>query len=153
MSSLIARPTSPGKRIKRTAARRRTSPAKRQRQRPDVFSLDGVRTWTIVRGGEERTGLVRRTTNADQYRRRWLDRTPKIDISRLEWSDIIQLARKRRCLYRSHQHISTRTRENSERKRNRHRRRYAGGACEQLAPFTLQPGGCISERHACNAIV
>ena len=53
------------KRIKRTAARRRTSPTKRQRQRPDVFSYDGVRTPTIVRGSDERTGLVRRTTNGD----------------------------------------------------------------------------------------
>ena len=48
MSSLLATPPPPGKRIKRiapstkrikrTAARRRTSPTKRQRQRPDVFS-------------------------------------------------------------------------------------------------------------------
>ena len=36
MSSLRTPP--PTKRIKRTAARRRTSPTKRQRQRPDVFS-------------------------------------------------------------------------------------------------------------------
>ena len=48
MSSLLATPPPPGKRIKRTAPptkrikrtapRRRTSPAKRRRQRPDVFS-------------------------------------------------------------------------------------------------------------------
>ena len=48
MSSLLATPPHPGKRIKRTAtptkrikrtaARRRISPTKRQRQRPDVFS-------------------------------------------------------------------------------------------------------------------
>ena len=106
-----------------------------------------------MRGGEERTGLVCRTTNADQYRRRWLDRTPTIDISRLGWSDRIHLARNRRCVSRSRQHISTRTRENSERKRNRHWRRYTGGACEQLAPFSLQPGGRIPERHARNTIV
>ena len=106
-----------------------------------------------MRGGEERTGLVCRTTNADQYRRRWLDRTPTIDISRLGWSDIINLARNRRCVSRSRQHISTRTRENSERKRNRHWRRYTGGACEQLAPFSLQPGGRIPERHSRNTIV
>ena len=48
MSSLLATPQPPGKRIKRTApstkrikrtaARRQISPTKRQRQRPDVFS-------------------------------------------------------------------------------------------------------------------
>ena len=48
MSSLLATPLPPDKRIKRTApstkrikrtaARRRTSPTKRQRQQPDVFS-------------------------------------------------------------------------------------------------------------------
>ena len=48
MSSLLATPPPPGKRIKRTAPptkrikrtapRRRTSPTKRRRQRPDVFS-------------------------------------------------------------------------------------------------------------------
>ena len=106
-----------------------------------------------MRGGEERTGLVRGTTIADQYRRRWLDRTPTIDISRLGWPDRIHLARNRRCASRSRQHISTRTRENSERKRNRHWRRNTGGACEQLAPFSLQPGGRIHERHARNTIV
>ena len=45
-----------------------------------------------MRGGEERSGLVRCTTNTDPYRRRWLDRTPTIDISRLGWPDIIDLA-------------------------------------------------------------
>ena len=106
-----------------------------------------------MRVGEERTGHVRRTTNADQYRRRWLDRTPTIDISRLGWPDRIHLACNRRCVSRSRQHISTRTLENSERKRNRHWRRYTGGACEQLAPFSLQSGGRIPERHARNTIV
>ena len=102
-----------------------------------------------MRGGEERTGLVRRTTNADQYRRRWLDRTPTMDISRFGWPDRIHFARNRRYASRSRQHIhvSTRTHENSERKRKRHWRRYTGGACEQLAPFSLQPGGRIPERH------
>ena len=103
-----------------------------------------------MRGGEERTGLVRRTTNADHYRRRWLDRTSTIDLSRLGWPESIHLARNRRCVSRSLQHISTHTRENSERKRNRHWRRYTGGTCEQLAPFSLQPGGRIPERHARN---
>ena len=83
----------------------------------------------------------------------WLDRTPTIDISRLEWPDRIHLARNRRCISRSRQHISTRTRENSEPKRNRHLRRYTGGACEQLASFSLQPCGRIPERYARNAIV
>ena len=82
-----------------------------------------------------------------------MDRTPTIDISRLGWPDRIHLARNRRCVSRSRQHISTRTRENSERKRNRHWHRYTGGACEQLAPFCLQPGGRIPERHARNTIV
>ena len=119
MSSLLATPPPPGKRIKRTAPptkrikltapRRRTSLIKRQP--PDVFSYDGIRTPTIVRRSEERTGLVRRTTDADQYRRRWLDRTPTIDISRLGWPDRINLARNRRRISRSRQHISTRTRE------------------------------------------
>ena len=82
----------------------------------------------------------------------WIE-TPTIDISRLGWSDIIHLGRNRRCVSRSRQHISTRTRENNERTRNRHWRRYTGGTCEQRAPFSLQPGGRIPERHARNAIV
>ena len=41
----------------------------------------------------------------------WLDRTPTIDISRLGWSDRIHLAQNRRCVSRSRQHVSTRTRE------------------------------------------
>ena len=106
-----------------------------------------------MRRSEERTGLVRRATDAEQNRRRRLDRTPTIDISRLGWPDIIHLPWNRGCVSRSCQHISTRTRKNSERKRNRHRRRYTGGACEQFAPFSLQSVGRIPERHARNTIV
>ena len=94
-----------------------------------------------MRGGEERTGPVRRTPDSDEHRTRWLDRTPTDHVARFGRPDRIRRTRSRRRLHRSRQHLPARSRQGGSRSRHRHRRRYAGGAREQLAPFAVQPGG------------
>ena len=106
-----------------------------------------------MRGSEERTGPVRRTADADEHRTRWLDRTPTDHVARFGWPDRIRRTRSRRRLHRSCQHLPARSRLGGSRSRHRHRRRYAGGAREQLAPFAVQPGGRTPQRHARDAVV
>ena len=90
-----------------------------------------------MRGSEERTGPVRRTPDSDEHRTRWLDRTPTDHVARFGWPDRIRRTRSRRRLHRSCQHLPARSRQGGSRSRHRYRRRYAGGAREQLAPFAF----------------
>ena len=106
-----------------------------------------------MRGSEERTGPVRRTADSDEHRTRWLDRTPTDHVTRFGRPDRIRRTRSRRRLHRSRQHLPARSRQGGSRSRHRHRRRYAGGAREQLAPFAVQPGGRTPQRHARDAVV
>ena len=106
-----------------------------------------------MRGSEERTGPVRRTADADEHRTRWLDRTPTDHVARFGRPDRIRRARSRRRLHRSRQHLPARSRQGDSGSGHRQRRRYAGGAREQLAPFAVQPGGRTPQRHARDAVV
>ena len=104
-----------------------------------------------MRGSEERTGPVRRTSDADDHRPGWLDRAQTDHVARFWRPDSIRRARSRRRLHRSRQHLSARSRQGGPGSGHRHRRRYAGGAREQLAPFAVQPGGRTPQR--CDAVV
>ena len=64
-----------------------------------------------MRGSEKRTGPVRRTSDADEHRKRWLDRTPTDYVSRFRRPDRIRRTRSRRRLHRSRQHLPARSRQ------------------------------------------
>ena len=135
MSSLLATPPPSGKRIKRTApstkrikrtaAHRRTSPTKRQdNDRTYYPRMAFVHRQSCEGGVKSKLDLFAvPPTQTSIEEGGWIEHQPPIG-----WPDRIHLARNRRCVSRSRQHISTRTRENSERKRNRRWRLYTDGA-------------------------